>query len=274
MRRRLQLIPWKTAGRVSEQFASADEVIRQTGWVFNNETGSQLTVAEFVATGDNEVLAYLDVFGLRTPGNDERTVVEVGCGIGRMTCAFTREFTCVYACDLDAGFLERCRETVARFGKVDRLRTIEVADGRSLNVPTAAADLAFSYITLQHCEIDDALELAAESVRVVRPGGHVALNFRSRSNADLLLLPTGAAIRTLFRIPRFGSWLSQRRTIARLAWQANRVPPDAVMRSLRGSITDATVWRHPGSSVTGAGAATATFEGINPHHWWLVARVA
>ena len=33
-----------------------------------------------------------------------------------MTCAFTRRFGTVYACDLDAGFLERCREAVARFG--------------------------------------------------------------------------------------------------------------------------------------------------------------
>jgi ubiquinone/menaquinone biosynthesis C-methylase UbiE len=274
MRRRLQLIPWKTAGRVSEQFASADEVIRQTGWVFNNETGSQLTIDEFVATGDNEVLAYLEVFGLRTPGNDERTVVEIGCGIGRMTCAFTHEFSTVYACDLDAGFLERCRETVARFGKVDRLRTIEVADGRSLEVPTDVADLAFSYITLQHCEIDDALELASESVRVVRAGGYVALNFRSRSGADALLLPAGALIRSLFRIPRFGRWLSQRRTVARFAWQANRLQPDAVLRALPNALTDVKVWRHPRSNVFGIGAEIGTFDGINPHHWWLVARVA
>jgi len=274
MRRRLQLIPWKTAGRVSEQFASADEVIRQTGWVFNNETGSKLTIAEFVGTGDNEVLAYLEIFGLRTPGNAERSVVEVGCGIGRMTCAFTREFATVYACDLDAGFLERCRETVARFGRVEHLRTIEVADGRTLDIPSGVADLAFSYITLQHCEPDDALDLAAESVRVVRPGGHVALNFRSRSSADVLVLPIGAIIRSLFRLPRFGMWLSQRRTVARLAWQANRLQPDAVIRSLPDGLTDVTVWRHTSNIVSGDGAATATFDGINPHHWWLIARVA
>jgi ubiquinone/menaquinone biosynthesis C-methylase UbiE len=273
MGRRLQLIPWKTAGRVSEQYASADEVIRQTGWVFNNETGSQLTVDEFVATGDNEVLAYLEVFGLRPPDNDTRTVVEIGCGIGRMTCGFSNEFAVVYACDLDAGFLERCRETVARFGKVDHLRTIEVADGRTLDVPTDVADLAFSYITLQHCESDDALDLAAESVRVVRTGGSVALNFRSRSGADVLLLPTGALIRSLFRIPRFGAWLAQHRTIARLAWQANRLHPDTVLRSLP-ALTDVTIWRHPRSNLSGTGAAMGTFEGINPHHWWLVGRVA
>ena len=61
MRRRPQLIPWKVAGRVTEQQASADEVVQATGWVFNNETGHTLTLAEFVATGDNEVPVYLEV---------------------------------------------------------------------------------------------------------------------------------------------------------------------------------------------------------------------
>ena len=55
MRRRPQLIPWKAAGRVTEEQASADEVVQATGWVFNNETGDTLTLAEFVATGDSEV---------------------------------------------------------------------------------------------------------------------------------------------------------------------------------------------------------------------------
>jgi hypothetical protein len=102
----------------------------------------------------------------------------------------------------------------------------------------------------------------------------VALNFRSRSSSDVLLLPIGAIIRSLFRIPTFGRWLSQHRTVARLAWQANRLKPDTVLRRLPDSLTDVKVWRHPRSSVAGAGAATATFDGINPRHWWLVARVA
>ena len=40
------------AGRASEDQPSADEVVRETGWVFNNETGERLTLDEFVATGD------------------------------------------------------------------------------------------------------------------------------------------------------------------------------------------------------------------------------
>ena len=84
--------------------------MRETGWVFNNEIGDDLTLAEFVATGDDEVPAYLEAFGLREEENVGRTIVEIGSGIGRMTVAFTREFGSVIAADLDIGFLERCRE--------------------------------------------------------------------------------------------------------------------------------------------------------------------
>mgnify|MGYP003322903171 FL=1 len=150
MRRRSQLIPWKVAGRVSERHLSGDDVVRETGWVFNNEIGDDLTLAEFVATGDDEVPAYLEAFGLREEENAGRTIVEIGSGIGRMTVAFTREFGSVIAADLDIGFLERCRETVARFGRIERLRTLEVDDGRTLDLADTSCDLAFSYITLQH----------------------------------------------------------------------------------------------------------------------------
>ncbi len=273
MVRRPQLIPWRSAGQLSERQASGDDVVRATGWVFNNETGSDLTLEQFVATGDQEVPAYLTVFGLRGPDIEQQTIVEIGCGIGRMTCAFTREYGTVVACDLDAGFLERTHETVGRFGKVDRLRTSHVADGQTLDLPPDSADVAFSYITLQHCDPDDALDLTAEAVRVTRPGGKIALNYRARGGSDLLLLPLGSAMRAAFRLPKVGPWLSQRRLAARLGWQANRLHPDQIIGPLAPQLSDVRVWRHPKSSVSGYGAEIKTFDGINPHHYWVVATV-
>jgi len=274
MRRRAQLIPWKVAGRLSERQADADRVVQVTGWVFNNETGHELTLAEFVTTGDAEVPVYLRTFGLESAAEAGQTFVEIGCGIGRMTCTFTRRFGCVYACDLDAGFLERCREAVGRFGRVDHLETIEVADGRSLDIPADTADIAFSYITLQHCDRDDALALVAEAIRVTKPGGRVALNFRSWSAIDPLVLPAGAAMRALFRVPGVGPRLSRHRAATRLAWQANRLDPHQVLRAVAGRVHDTTIWRNPqrAAAVPGADRA-AHFEGINPNHWWLVATV-
>ncbi len=271
MSRRSQFITWKSAGRITEQAGSGDDVVKSTGWVFNNETGDQLTLVQFVATGDAEESAYLTIFGLRSPENPTQTLAEIGCGIGRMTAALTREFGSVVACDLDAGFLERCYETVAGFGVPERLRTLHVRDGKTLDLPPNSVDVAFSYITMQHCDEADALELSAEAVRIARPGGKVVLNYRSRSAYDIVVLPLGTFVRQLFRLPKIGSWLSQQRTLTRLGWQANRLEPDEVIGPLSPLLRDIEVWRNPKSSTTGTGAEVREFAGLNTHHYWIVA---
>ena len=48
MSRRKQHVPWTAAGTASEQQHSADDVVRRTGWVFNNRTGQELDLAAFV----------------------------------------------------------------------------------------------------------------------------------------------------------------------------------------------------------------------------------
>ena len=127
-RRRRQLIPWRAAGTRAEMRRNADEVVRDTGWVFNNQTGASLTLEEFVSTGDTEVDIYIDRLGwAEIPASE--TVLEIGSGIGRMTSAFSRRFGTTIATDVDAAFLERCRETVARFGRVSALQNVHIADG-------------------------------------------------------------------------------------------------------------------------------------------------
>jgi SAM-dependent methyltransferase len=242
--------------------------------VFNSDTGDTQTLAEFVASGDAEVNMFLDAFGLSRQDSEHRVLVEIGAGIGRMTCAFTRRFGVVYACDLDSGFLERCREAVARFGRVDRLRTIHVLDGKTLDVTDGVADLTFSYITLQHCSRRDALTLVNEALRVLREGGTVALNFRQRVWADVALLPLGKVVRALFAVPGLGPWLSKHRVVTRMAWQVNRLDPHHVLEPIRDRVGDVVIWRNPRRTapIWGAqGAEMRYFESINPAHWWLVA---
>lgn len=270
---RRNFVPWRAAGTTTELKRSADEVVRDTGWVFNNRTGSDLSLAEFVETGDHETLAYLTAFGL----GDElgsQTLVEIGAGIGRMTASFTRLFGRVVACDLDAAFLERCRETVAQFGRPERLQTSPVADGRTIGLPDGRADLAFSYITLQHCHRDDALALTAEAVRVTRSGGHIALNYRTWTASDAVLWPAGTMVRGLWRLPKVGPAIARHRTIARLGWQANRLSPAQVMAAVGARLTDVKIVRSPKRrSFAIAGAADESFEGVHRSHWWLVATV-
>lgn len=267
-------VPWRAAGTTTEQQRSVDEVVRETGWVFNNRTGSDLNLAEFVETGDHETLAYLTAFGLVDDQLASQTLVEIGSGIGRMTASFTRMFARVIACDLDAAFLERCRETVAQFGRPERLQTSHVADGRRLGVPDRTADLTFSYITLQHCHRDDALTLVAEAVRVTRGGGHVALNFRTWTAGDTALWPAGKIVRGLWRVPKLGPAIAKHRSVARLGWQANRLSPTDVMAVVGSRLSNVQIVRSPKRrSFAISGTSDQSFEGVHRSHWWLVARV-
>lgn len=274
---RKQHAPWNAAGRATESGVDADEVVRDIGWVFNNETGERLSLAEFVATGDVEVDSYLRELAISTPDDARETMVEIGSGIGRMTAAFTRRFGRVIACDLDAAFLERCRGTVAQFGRPHVLQTSHVSDGRTLPIASDTADLTFSYITLQHCQRDDGLALTAEAVRVTRPGGRIALNFRTWTARDVLLYPAGVVTRMLWKVPRLGDLLARRRVTTRLGWQANRLSPSVVLGHLEEqgiALSDVRIVQNPRRHpVQIAGVGNTTFDGVNPSHWWLVGRV-
>ena len=276
--RRRQHVPWNAAGRVVEGRGDADVVVSDTGWVFNNAIGRHLSLAEFVDSGEQEVGAYLECFGFDPAENEHRSLVEIGSGIGRMTASFTRRFKSVVAADLDAAFLERCRETVMRFGVPERLSTLQVADGRTLDLPNASADMVFSYITLQHCEPADALALTVEALRVVRPGGHAVLNYRTWVPADALLFPAGIAVRALWRVPKLGVWLARQRWSARMGWQANRLAPGEVLDHLASVgvlLDDSAVWLQSPRRISGLGGVSVrTFIGVDRSHWWLIARRA
>ena len=275
MARRPQLVPWRTAGRVGEEQRSNDDVVREIGWVFNNETGDCLDLEEFTRTGDHEIEAYLRAFELWNDRQLDQTLVEIGSGIGRMTSGFSRLFGGVVACDLDGAFLERCRQTVAQLGVVERLRTCHVADGRTLGLKDAEADLTFSYITLQHCQHDDGLSLVSEAVRVTKPGGHIALNFRTWTAVDIVLWPLGKMTRSLWRVPKFGPWVAKRRLLSRFGWQANRLSPDEVCRHIEAlgePLTNREIFQSPMRKVRNrAGVQIKTFEGVHRSHWWLIA---
>ncbi len=269
-------VPWRSAGRRAEERGDSDSVVRETGWVFNNQRSRFLTLAEFVDSGEQEVGAYLEQFGFADADNEQRTLVEIGAGIGRMTASFTRRFGSVIACDLDAAFLERCRETVAKFGRPDRLSTLHTHDGRTMHIAEHSADITFSYITLQHCDAGDALTLTTEAFRVLRPGGHVLLNFRTWTPTDVVLYPAGVIMRVLWRFPVLGPWLVSKRWSTRLGWQANRLSPKAVLDHLARSgvvVEDPTIWvRHVRRHIEVPGVPIKTFGGIARSHWWLIAR--
>ena len=277
--RRAHHLPWRRAGNLADNNLSADDVVRETGWVFNSETGADLTLEEFVDTGDREVKRYIRLLELENIPFESSTLLEIGSGIGRMTSSFTNRCRKVIAADVDSAFLERCRQTVARYGRIDRLNTLHVIDGRSLALGDNTVDIAFSYITLQHCQPQDAIDLVKEAIRVTSSGGTVVLNFRTWVLKDVALVPLGIAVRALWKVPFVGTRLAHWRWSTRLGWQANRLKPDTVVAVVAPALCDIKVFHSVKRKIQISACGIIPVQArptnrINPSHWWLVAQVS
>ncbi len=277
--KRAHHLPWRRAGNLADNNLSADDVVRETGWVFNNETGNDLTLEEFVNTGDKEVQRYIRLLELGDINFESSTLLEIGSGIGRMTSAFTNRCEKVIAADVDSAFLERCRQTVARFGRIDRLTTLHVANGRTLVQNDDSVDIAFSYITLQHCQPHDALELVNQAIRVTRSGGTVVLNFRTWVLSDVLLVPLGVAMRSLWKVSFVGPRLARWRWSTRFGWQANRLKPDTVLAKVAPQLSNIKIFHSKKRTLKVLTTEKNDLRviptnRINPSHWWLVAQVS
>jgi ubiquinone/menaquinone biosynthesis C-methylase UbiE len=123
-------------------------------------------------------------------------VVEIGCGVGRLTRAIAPDVARVHAFDLSAEMLARAREL--RLANV----SFHPSDGHSLTgIPDGSADLVLAYCVFQHLPSEEVLAAyLREMLRVARPGGLVAFTLTPRT--------WHTSIEILFRARR---WLKERR---------------------------------------------------------------
>ena len=165
----------------------------------------------------DRILASLGV-GLR-PSDD---VVEIGCGVGRLTRALAERARHVSAIDVSPEMLARARELNPDAESVSWLE----GDGTSLaGVADASANACLSHVVFQHIP-DPAVTLGyvREMGRVLRPGGWAAFQV---SNDPRIHRPPGAhrRIAALFRRGPRGrhdpAWLGSAVDLGELAQTAH-----------------------------------------------------
>jgi SAM-dependent methyltransferase len=211
-------------------------------------TGAAADPVSFFASGRSETDAFLAHCGIRPDSG--QTVLEIGCGIGRMTARLADLYGEVIGLDLSETMLERAR-TVLR--DAPNVRLVH-GSGRDLaGIADASVDVVFSYIVLQHIPTPDGqLAYLRETRRVLRPGGVAGLQIRSNSP-----LARGLDWAGHLRHRSRG-----RRTLDR-SWRGSRVPRAALLAAASGS-------------GPGEGGPTAAVE-LRPYgrrHLWVVIRRA
>jgi SAM-dependent methyltransferase len=122
---------------------------------------------EFWARGEAAVDRILGELGVVVSPDDR--VVEIGCGIGRLTRVLATRAEHVWAFDISSEMLQRAREAVGDRTGVDWVH----GDGTTLQpVEDGAATACFSFVVFQHVpDPEITLGYVREMGRVLRPGG-------------------------------------------------------------------------------------------------------
>jgi SAM-dependent methyltransferase len=149
-----------------------DERAREDPWYFvdNRLAYGDPDVEAFWEGGERDLDTILGALGVAVePGS---VVVDVGCGLGRLSRALAGRAASVRAIDVSGEMLAQARAHNAHLENVEWLH----GDGTSLRpIEDACADALVSHVVFQHIP-DPAVTLGyvAEMGRVLRPGGWAA----------------------------------------------------------------------------------------------------
>lgn len=145
----------------------------------------------FWASGRDNLDTTLALFDRHIAPSDD--VVEIGCGIGRLTRPLAERARSVVGVDVSAEMIERGRRALADLDNV----TLLVGSGADLSgIPDTSASVVYSFIVFQHIP-DPAItcRYVTDMGRVLRPGGWALFQL---SDLPLIHRPeTHRAVRSL-----------------------------------------------------------------------------
>ena len=150
---------------------------------------------DFLATGRAEVTDVLARIRAGGWTSGHSAALDFGCGAGRLTQALRDHFDHVVGVDFSEPMLERARQ-------LDADRRCEFVHNTRSDLSVFADDrfdLAYSSLVLQHIPTPIARTYLAELLRVVRPGGLVAVQVASRPDTSAKGLLTRVMPRSLMR---------------------------------------------------------------------------
>ncbi len=156
----------RTRGAMSEFW---DARARENAMFFTHSVMdySEPDEAAYWGSGEDTLARTLGPFG-REIGRDD-VVVEIGCGIGRITRPLAARARRVIGVDVSPEMVSRGRLALADLSNVE----LRVGNGRDLaGVADGIADVVYSFITFQHIpDPEVTCTYVREMGRVLRPGG-------------------------------------------------------------------------------------------------------
>lgn len=173
----------------------------------------------FRGSGQRDVELYFE--GLQHLLTKDKTVLDIGCGIGRMDEFVAPHVGALIGVDVSG---EMVRKATERLAHIPNARFVE-GDGFSLPVDDASVDIIFTHIVLQHTPRHVTASYFSDAFRALRAGG----DFLFQMPEDVTGAPADPPMDDTFEM-RFWSEEDLRRAIseAGFEWQSvRRFPVDS-----------------------------------------------
>jgi SAM-dependent methyltransferase len=173
---------------------------QQDGW----------TEDDFYASGRDDWAQFLSHWRHYEPAVGG-SVVEIGCGAGRLTAALTGWFATVDSLDVSEDMIARARAVAGPKA------TFHQVSANEIPLPTGSRDAVFSVHVLQHLDDEAAIQrYLNEAFRVLRPGGTVMVHIML--GGDPLSLPKKALWEAKLLWSRFGLSRGREHTAVRMVF--------------------------------------------------------
>ncbi len=178
------------------------------------------------------------------PFTGQEHVLEIGCGLGRMTRYFGSRFARVNGLDVSAEMVTQARE----HNQLDNV-SYDVGSGASLNVyEDETFDFVFSYIVFQHIpDPEVTLSYLREIGRVLKPRGHTYFQLNTSQPSLRERLNLGRFVK---RRSASADSAAGPKGLDNPAWIGSRIPESRVRDTLaRAGLSIAAV-KDPGTQYT------------------------
>jgi len=150
------------------------------------DLGEKISEEEFRAAGkkDFQELITTDTLIVEKLGNfKEKIILEIGCGIGRITEFLAQNFAKVYGIDISEEMITKGRERLKNYKNIEFIAN----DGKVYPLPDSSVDFVFSYIVFQHMPNKKIIESNFQEIkRVLKKNGLAKIQVRglptSKSN--------------------------------------------------------------------------------------------
>jgi SAM-dependent methyltransferase len=174
-----------------------DERAREDAIYFvdNRQEYGEPDLERFFAEGERALDGFFEDVGVSVRPQD--AVIDIGCGVGRLTRAIASRAARVVAIDVSQEMLDRAGELNSDLATVEW----RLGDGSSLTgVEDGSADACVSAVVFQHLpDADITLGYIREIGRVLRPGGWAAIQFSNDPGVHQRRLFPRVTVRGLLR---------------------------------------------------------------------------